>query len=141
MQKMMQKIFSNACPICSMAMSVSFYVRISRRFRLVNRWVNFGTFGRLSSRHSFISGVFDRKKCSIDWLKNIKALIISVPKFYFLKKYFTFDSKISIFTGVLAVGGLKFSLTQKKFARRASWGTGSKNLTLGRTIFFQFSRR
>ena len=52
--------------------------------------------------------------------------------------------------GVAAVGVLKFSMAQKKkfkkvpvggsasWGPRASWGT---NLTLGRTIFFQFCRR
>ena len=57
--------------------------------------------------------------------------------------------------GVPAVGGLKFSMAQKKFKKvpvggSASWGqgpvegqgpVGGQNLTLGRTNFFLFCRR
>ena len=38
-------------------------------------------------------------------------------------------------TGVPADGGLKFSIAQKN-AKTASSGIDSKNLSLGRTIFF-----
>ena len=52
--------------------------------------------------------------------------------------------------GVPAVGGLKFSMAQKKSSKKCQLGevpvggqgpVGGQNLTLGRTIFFKFCRR
>ena len=47
------------------------------------------------------------------------------------------------FFGVPAVGGLQFSMAQRKSQKvpvrgNASWAIYSKNLTLGRTIFSNF---
>ena len=63
-----------------------------------------------------------------------------------ISQFFSFSPKLVriLIIGVPAVGGLKFSMAQKNFAKGASWGKcqfGDKNLTLGRTIFFQFCRR
>ena len=56
-----------------------------------------------------------------------------------LARNFHFDSfpRVEII-GVPKIGRHKFSMAKVTVGRNASWGTDSKNLTLGRTIFSNF---